>query len=143
MEHSQLRISDNWLSFSNDDLVIPTVCSVLLLLSSITPLLQVVLLELLKVYEPISSALGLELTQFVFASYGLISIAIFYQFYNAETQWSKIVANILGVLFFYPLITLIIRSFGYNATGVFFAAALIYGCFFIGIGLYRSANPQK
>jgi|GEM_PF-2418464 len=125
------------------DFIITAIATVILFASSFFPIFQIILLQVFKVYKPISSTLGVGLSQFVFPTYSVISIGALYQFYNAENYWAKIVSNIIAILFLYPLLMITIRLFGYDSTWIFFAAALAYGIILIGLTIVKLNNRKE
>jgi len=142
MENTKRRRSASSIFLTND-FIIPAIATAILLALSFLPIFQIILLEVFKVYKPISSTLGIGLSQFVFPVYAFISITALYQFYNAENYWAKIVSNIIAILFLYPLLMITIRLFGYDSTWIFFAAALAYGIILIGLAIVKLNNRKE
>ncbi|MEL7833323.1 hypothetical protein [Fodinibius sp. Rm-B-1B1-1] len=114
----------------------------ILFVTSFFPIPQIVLLELVYFYEPLTSLTGLALMPIYFIINGLLIIPILLLLYiTSHTSWI-IISNLLGMLFIYPMLVYAFHRIS-TPLSPLLMAGIVFGILMLGTAIFKVYFSEK
>lgn len=120
----------------NRGFLISFIFTAFLLVTSFVPLPQIVLLELIYFYEPLTSFTALNLMSTYFVINTILSLAILLLFYFTNGTLWAIFNNVLALIFLYPALVYAFHNLSIPVMPLL-SAAIVYGTLLLGLSAIK------